>query len=203
MNDFYVRNLTNDPQILPSPVSISLDPKQRINLAKIPGVDAEEIANIKSALFKLEQAGKIAIEYVDDTEDAIGEAAEKAGDIHPLVVKDAMAENAFVQIPAWCGDTGSVGVAKTLKLCITDDHGKPTVLDSSRTVMTITASGSCKLNGTSSNVAQVTIVEGVGVFTALDNVAEAVDFAITGTAPTNPVTEQVLTIVTPCTVTFA
>lgn len=205
MKDFIVTNKTDREVLLPAPVSYTIGAHQSVNLAD-PKLDipAEYIEAIKVKLNALEQAGTIEIQGVDDDVSSIGTAASGSGDIHPLVIKDSMAEEKAIQIPLWNGVTGSVNVALTLKLCMTDSAGSPNILTNRAIPMTITASpSSCKLNGTNSNIANVSIVNGMAEFTALTSESGEVNFAITGAAVTNVVTGEAIDVYSPYTVTFS
>lgn len=202
MRDFIVRNLTNDPVVLPSPISITLEGKRVVNLAQIPSVTPKEIQEVKGLLNNLEQRGKIAIDYVDDTEEAIGAAAVSAGDIHPRIVRDAMGEEIAIQIPAWNLNIGSVDTPINLKLCLTDDGGSPSLLTTHKPTMTVTASGvanplisaGVEIAAGATDTADVVLESGMADITVQGG-AGTLDIVISGSTPTNPVTGVVLAIV--------
>ena len=203
MADFIVTNLTDQNVDLPSPVSFTLAPHQSYNLGdprmNIPG---EYLVIIKHQLSVLEQTGKISIQGVPDTEADIEEAADEAGYIHPMVIKDAMAEERALQIPAWNGTAAMAGSPKTMKLCITDDGGSPSLIGTHTPTMTLTVSGvtNAKVSSGSSilpgatDSAEVTISEGMATFT-IQGDAGTMDIVVTGTAPVNPVTGETLMII--------
>lgn len=202
MAGFIIRNLTNKKVILPSPVGYELKPNEKKNLSEVPGVKGAEIVAIKSVLMQLEQDGKIDIPDADNIESAIEALAEGADQPHPLTVKDAMAEDTAIQIPAWNGTTGSAGVPKTMKLCLTDDGGAPQILSTHQPTMTLTVSGVTnakvsageEIAGGATDTAQVKIVRGMASFTVQGD-AGTMDIVISGAAPDNVVTGVTLAII--------
>jgi len=198
---FIVKNKTGNPVILPSPVGMDLAPNDEINLSAV--VPAANIVAIVPYLNRLEQQGIISIVGVPDTEEDIEEAAEESGHdtIDPMIIMDAMAEERAIQIPLWNGSTATAGSPKTMKFCITDDGGSPSLLGTHTPTMTLTVSGvtNAKISAGSTILpgavasAQVTIAQGMATFTVQGD-AGTMDIVVTGTPPVNPVTGETLLI---------